>query len=381
MSDRPIRTLFVVPELKHGGAERHLTTLLPRLDRTRVLPSVVCVGGEGALYADLRAAGIHSTVLPLRKQHAWRALRELTAIMRHQRPDVVSVWGYNAETLGRIAARAAAVPHSIMWVHNATEITARGLVQRLVDRALIPWTSRYFGVAESQRPFLVEQRRYPADRIEIICNGVDLLDFVAGTDRTPLAEFGIPDGAPVVAVVAALRPEKDHVNLLHAAQRVIDSVPNAHFLVIGDGECRAHLSALCDHLHITASVHFAGARDDVSRLLRAIDVFTLTSTTECLPIALLEAMACGRPAVCTAVGGMTEVITDGVTGYLVAPGDSAQLADRLVRLLSDPHAAHRMGRAARRRVEDSYALDRSVDATQRALEQLVSNRQANGVRV
>ncbi|MEW5813231.1 MAG: glycosyltransferase [Actinomycetota bacterium] len=374
MNGRPIRALFVVPQLKHGGAERHLTTLLPRLDPARVLPTVVCLGGEGELYAELRAAGISSTVLPLGKRRAWRALRELVTIMRQQRPDVVSVWGYNAETLGRIAARGTGVCHSIMWVHNATEITTRGPVQRTVDRVLIRWTSRYFGVSESQRPFLVQQRKYPADRIEIIRNGVDLLTFDEGTDREPLGEFGIPHGSPVVAAVAALRPEKDHVTLLHAARRVIDRLPETRFLLVGDGECRPHLSRLCDQLGIASKVHFAGARDDVGRLLRASDVFTLTSTTECLPIALLEAMACGRPAVCTAVGGMTEVVVDGVTGFLVPRGDAAQLSDRLVHLLSDPRAAHRMGRAARRRVEEAYALDRSVEATQLALEQLVSTR-------
>jgi glycosyltransferase involved in cell wall biosynthesis len=381
MSARPVRALFVAPQLDHGGAERHLTTLLPRLDPARVLSTVVCIGGEGELFADLRSAGIDSTVLHGGRRNAWQVLRELVAIMRRQRPDVVSVWGYNAETLGRIAARVAGVRHSIMWVHNATEITARGLVHRGVDRALVRWTSRYFGVAESQRSFLVDDRGYPADRIEIICNGVDLARFEVGTDRAVLAELGIADDSPVVAVVAALRPEKDHATLLRAARLVVDRIPRARFLIVGDGECRPDLVARSEALGIAQHVHFAGARNDVGQLLRAIDVFSLTSTTECLPIALLEAMACGRPAVCTAVGGMTEVIEDGVTGFLVPPADPVALSDRLVRLLSDPERAHRMGRAARRRAEETYALERSVEATQQAIEQLVCTRSVNGVRI
>lgn len=376
MSGNPIRALFVVPLLKAGGAERHLTTLLPRMDPARFTPSVVCIGGEGELFADLRAAGVEGTALNLRKWQAARALRELVSIIRRQRPDVVLVSGYNAETLGRIAARIAGVKHTIMWIHNASEITPRGVVHRTVDRALIRWTSSYFGVAKVQRQFLVHERGYPADRIRIIHNGVDPELFDTNTDRRALAEFGFGKEGPVVGILGSLRPEKDHTTFLRAARIVIDEMPQARFLVIGDGERRAHLEALCSELRITPNVHFAGARADVARMLCAIDVFALTSTTECLPMALLEAMACARPAVCTAVGGVTEVIEEGETGYLVPPKDPAQLAARILRLLSDPLTARRMGRSGRQRVETEFGLDSSVEAAQQAIEDSVAVKHA-----
>jgi glycosyltransferase involved in cell wall biosynthesis len=125
-------------------------------------------------------------------------------------------------------------------------------------------------------------------------------------------------------------------------------------------------------LRITSNVHFVGARADVGRMLCAMDVFALTSTTECLPMALLEAMACARPAVCTAVGGVVEVVEDGTTGFLVPKQDPAQLAAKIVGLLSDPHRARRMGRAGRRRVETDFGLDRSVEAAQREIEDLLN---------
>lgn len=374
MSGYPIRAMFVVPLLKAGGAERHLTTLLPRLDPARFVATVVCIGGEGDLFDDVRTAGIDATALNLGKWQAIRALRELISLIRRSRPDVVVVSGYNAETLGRIAARVAGAEHTIMWVHNASEITPRGPVQRAVDRTLIRWTSGYFGVAETQRQFLVHQRGYPADKVRIIHNGVDPALFDVTTDRRALAEFGVGQHDPVVGILGSLRPEKDHGTFLRAARLVVDRMPNANFLVVGDGQCRTDLEVLCRELRITANVHFAGARSDVARMLRAIDVFTLTSTTECLPMALLEAMACARPAVCTAVGGVAEVLTDGVTGYLVPPRDPERLADRVMRLLSDPAAARRMGRAGRRRVEAEFGLDRSAAAAQWAIEELVTAR-------
>jgi len=370
----PIRVLFVVPALPVGGAERHVTTMLPRMNPARFTPSVICIGEEGELFSTLRAAGIEAAALRLHKRQAVRALIELVMMMRRTRPDVVVVQGYNAETLGRIAARIAGVKHTINWVHNASGLVQRGTVRRTVDRALTRWTSAYFGVAEAQRPYLVDELGHPDDKIRVIYNGVDLAQFRTSTDRGVLAEFGFAENDPVVGIVAVLRPEKDHVSLLRAARTVVDELPRARFLIIGDGPTRPQLEALCTELQLTPNVHFAGSRDDVARLLPAIDVFVLTSTSECFPISVLEAMACARPAVCTAVGGIPEVINEGETGYLVPPKDPPQLAARLVRLLRDPQTARRMGGAARARVEAEFDLDRSVAAAQEAIEDVVSGR-------
>ncbi len=372
MRVRPIRVLFVVPALPVGGAERHLTTMLPRMDPARFTPSVICIGDVGELFSTLRAAGIEAAALRLHKRQAVRALIELVMMMRRTRPDVVVVQGYNAETLGRIAARIAGVKHTINWVHNASGLVQRGTVRRTVDRALTRWTSAYFGVAEAQRPYLVDELGHPDDKIRVIYNGVDLAQFRTSTDRGVLAEFGFAENDPVVGIVAVLRPEKDHVSLLRAARTVVDELTNARFLIIGDGPTRPQLEALCTELGITANVHFAGSRDDVARLLPAIDVFALTSTSECFPISVLEAMACARPAVCSDVGGIPEVIKDGETGYLVPPKNPLQLAARLVRLLRDPQTARRMGSAARARVEAEFDLDCSIAAAQQAIEDVVS---------
>ena len=373
MRVRPIRVLFVVPALPVGGAERHVTTLLPRMDTARFTPSVICIGEEGALFPTLPAAGIEAVALRLRKRQAVRALSELVMMMRRTRPDVVVVQAYNAETLGRIAARIAGVKHTINWVHNIGDVEPRGTVRRTVDRALTRWTSGYFGVAEAQRRYLVDELGYPDDKIRIIHNGVDPARFSISADLGVRAEFGFAEDDPVVGIVAMLRPEKDHVSFLRAARTVVDELPRARFLIIGDGPIRPQLEALCTELEITPNVHFAGSRDDVARLLPAIDVFVLSSVTvECFPISLLEAMACARPAVCSAVGGIPEMINDGETGYLVPPKDPQQLAARLVKLMQDPLTARRMGRAARARVEAEFDLDRSIAAAQQAIEDVVS---------
>ncbi len=372
MNGTPIRVLFVVPDLRVGGAERHVTTLLPRMDPERFIPSVVCIGEEGDLFGELRDAGIEATALHLRKRQALRALRELVAISRRWRPDVIVVRGYNAETLGRIAAWICGVRHTVVWVHDMGDVERRGPVRARVEHALMRVTSSFFGVAEAQRRYFVDELGCPDDKIRIIHNGVDLAQFGCRADPSVRDEFGFEDDDFVIAIIAALRPEKDHDTLLHAARKVVDEYPHAKVLIVGDGPMRPALEATSSELGLTDDIHFAGSRSDVSRLLGAVDVFVLCSTTECFPISLLEAMAAGRPAVCTAVGGIPEMIEEAVTGYLVPASNSERLAAQLMSLLSDVNAAHRMGLAARRRVEADFSLDRSVKEAQRALEEVVN---------
>ena len=236
-------------------------------------------------------------------------------------------------------------------------------------------TDSYFGVAEAQRPYMVHELKYPDRKVRIIYNGVDPGLFDTTDDRSALAEFNIPVHEKVVGIVAALRPEKDHATFLRAARMVLDVVPDVAFLVVGDGPTRAALEKLCTQLGISRNVHFVGTRSDVDRLLRSMNVFALSSNTvECFPMALLEAMACARPAVCTDVGGIPEMIEHGVSGYLVPPNQPGLLASRLIDLLNDANAARAMGRAGRRRVEIQFSLARSVEAAEQAIEDVMQRR-------
>ena len=369
----PVRVLFVVPDLRFGGAERHVATLAPALDPRRVVASVVCIGEEGGLFPGLLATGVPTRALRLHRNPV-AALLALMRIMRAERPDVVVTRGYSAECLGRVAAVLTRVPRCVIWVHNCGDVVPRGRVRTVVDRILAPVTDAYYAVANGQRPYITGELGYPDDRIEVIYNGVDPAAIpLAPGRRDPAAaavaaEFGIGDDTPVVGVVAVLRPEKDHANLLRAMRLVLDEVPDARLLVIGDGEERARTEALADLLGIAGSVVFTGSRSDVPTLLSVVDVVALASyTVECFPMALLEAMAAGVPTVATAVGGVPEMVADSVTGYVVEPRDPRAMASALVKVLRDRDAASMMGAAARKRVEERFTLAQSVRAAQDAL--------------
>lgn len=374
--DGRVRVLFVVPDLGVGGAERHVATLAPALDSRRFAPAVVCIGDEGALFDGLAAAGVPALALHARR-NPLAALAGLVRVIRRGRPDVVITRGYNAEALGRLAAVLTRAPRSVMWVHNCGDITPRGRLRPWVDRALDPITDAYYAVAHGQRPYLTGELGYPDEKIVVVHNGVDPGRFESGrgaaADRGDgaaalAAELGLDPAAPVIGIVAVLRPEKDHATLLRAFAIVRDQVPAAQLLVVGDGPERARLEKLAAELGVADGVVFAGSRPDVGRLFGIIDVAVLSSwTVECFPMALLEAMASGVPTVGTAVGGVPEMIEEGVTGHVVPPRAPRALAAPLVAMLSEPQRTATMGRAARDRVRREFTLERSVRAAESAI--------------
>lgn len=381
----PLRVLFVVPDLTVGGAERHVVTLLPAMDPARFAPSVLCINQPGPLFAEVTAAGIPATALDQPKGDLQGLLRALVGLVGHirvVRPDVVVMRGSNAETLGRIASRLARVPRTVVWVHNCGTVEPRPWGRRLADRLLGPATSAYYGLAPGQLPYLVDELGYDRARIRLVHNGVDpaRYPFVPAQQRSSAlaAELGIAPGDAVAGIVAAVRPEKDHATFLQAARIVVKAVPNARFLVVGRGRFDADLErvrALARELGVAERVVFTGRRADVADVVALTDVFCLTSyTVECFPMSLLEAMAVGRAAVCTAVGGVPDMIDDGVTGHVVPPRDPQALAGRLVELLTDPERTEKMGRAARERLEERFTLDSSVREAERALEETAGRR-------
>ena len=153
-----------------------------------------------------------------------------------------------------------------------------------------------------------------------------------------------------------MAPQKDIPNLLHAIPGVLAAVPEAHFILVGEGDLRAELETLAGELGIRPQVHFLGFRSDVVELLKTIDVFALSSQWEGLPVTILEAMAMGKPVVCTDVGGVSEVVVPDQTGLLVPPRSPETLARAIIHLLTNPVVARNIGRCGRERVETHFSV-------------------------
>jgi glycosyltransferase involved in cell wall biosynthesis len=202
----------------------------------------------------------------------------------------------------------------------------------------------------------------PPERIRVVYEGVPDRPAAPG-GREALAEMGVPPGCPVIGNVAALTDHKDHATLLEAAARVRPRVPEARFVIVGDGPLREPLEALCRDRGLGDRWIFAGFRHDLDRLFPAFTVFCLSSHMEGLGTSLLDAMAFSCPVVATAAGGIPEAVEDGVTGRVVPVRDHAALADALVDLIESPERARSMGAAGRRRFEERFTAERMVDET------------------
>jgi glycosyltransferase involved in cell wall biosynthesis len=188
--------------------------------------------------------------------------------------------------------------------------------------------------------------------VETLYHGVDPMAVEQwGSSDGVREEFGIPDDAPLVCTVANFRPSKGHSILLDAALMVREAFPRVRFLLVGLGPLESEIRRRARDLGLERTVIFTGARKDAPRLAGACDVFALASVYEGLAIALIEAMALGRPSVVTRVGGLTEVVDHGKQAFLVEPRDPKGLASAIITLLGDEPLRHELGEAARRRAE------------------------------
>jgi glycosyltransferase involved in cell wall biosynthesis len=339
-----------------GGAQESYTGLLLRLDRSRYEVRALSLSCGSAVNR-LRRLGIAVDVID--ETNDERAVRELTAYLRHNEIDLVHAHMYRAEVIGVRAAVAAGVPVIVATVHSSRvrsqEDTARlaSLTPRM-DRLIVPSDAIEAKVRAEGRSGV---------RFAVIPNGIDLSRFASPAPPSTLRrDFGIPLDAPLVGAVARLEPEKGLAHLVDAMPGVLRLAPDAWLVIVGEGSLAGELRARADALGAPAAdrIVFSGRRDDISAVTADLAVAVLPSLREAQGIAILEAMARCRPIVATRVGGIPEVITDGIDGLLVPPADPEALAAAIGLLLTDTALARRLGEAGYRTVADRFSIDAQV---------------------
>jgi glycosyltransferase involved in cell wall biosynthesis len=372
---RPIRVAEILATGTNGGAQEHLYSLLVRLDRTRYEPLVISLS-DGSTARRIRDAGFATFVFD--EPDDAIAVGTVAAYLASRPPDIVHNHMYRAELVGTRAALALeelglARPYTVGTVHSSR---IRSVDDRDVLRRLTPHMDRLIAVSRSIVGKLGREGRTGAP-VSLIYNGVDLERYDHQEAHCTLPEdYGFPPDVPVTGVVARLEPEKGHATLVEAWPMVLDRVPEARLLIVGEGSLRASLEARCRALGLlgdeaaprvgtrgapeAARVIFTGRRDDVPAVTAALDVSVLPSYREALGLSILEAMALSRPVVASAVGGIPEMIEHGRTGLLVPPHDETALADAIVRLLSNHPLADMLARAAHDLVHDRFCIERMV---------------------
>ena len=346
--------MFLHTTVGVGGAESLLLDLIRRLDRTRFAPELCCLKGLG-VNGEVLAGEIPAFHGLIRYKCDARVIFRLARLMRQRRVDaIVSVGAGDKMFWGRIAARLAGVPVVIVAIHSTGWPDRIGRLNRLLTR----WTDAFVALAGPHRRHLIEEERFPAAKVRIIPNGIDVERFSPRpVDEALRREIGLRPGAPVAGIVARLRSEKNVELFLDVANKIRREMPATQFLIIGDGPDRAALEERSRALGLADRVRFVGNRADVPELLALMDVFVLTSHIEASPVSILEAFAMGKPVVATQVGSVAEAVRDGENGFLAPAGDGDALAARTVELLQNPATAAAMGKKGREFVVEQASVD------------------------
>ena len=374
----PVRVLRVIARLNVGGPALHVSYLTSELDKIGYHTTLVAGRpgpGEGSMESAALERGVKPVYIPaLQREIAplidSAAVTQLVRLIRQVRPHVIHTHTAKAGAVGRIAARLSGSARPPVVVHTFHGHVLRGYFSpskaeafRRLESRLARMSDALIAVSPEVRDDLVALGVAPPEKIVVVRLGLDLESRTAvapGEADELRRSLGVPADSFLVGWLGRLTAIKRPADLLEAFAR-LDLWPDAHLLVAGDGPLRADMEGLAVALGIAEMVHFTGFRSDVGAVYAACDAIALTSANEGTPVSVIEALAAGRPAVSTDVGGVSDVIRDGRSGFLVPPGDIDAIADRLARLAADPALRKAFGEAGREDVIPRYSVPRLID--------------------
>ncbi|HKE18903.1 MAG TPA: glycosyltransferase [Kofleriaceae bacterium] len=358
MDNHHLSIVHVLSSFGMGGQERVALDLAGGQsgEGHRVLTVSLAPEPEGPLAAEFRQRGLEIATVAVAAGRDPRLFLELARLFRQRAVDVVHT--HNPQPLLFAALPAKLTRARLVHTkHGVNPDSGRRLAMRRAAGRLV---DVFVAVSQPTANVAAERRECRRDRLHVVPNGIDLGRFApdSGARREIRRELGIPEQAFAVGTVGRLWPEKGHAYLIRSVEPVLGD--GFHLVITGEGPERDNLVRQVGELARPDCVHLTGNRRDVPRLLAALDAFVLTSKSEGLPLVIPEAMAAGLPVVSTRVGGIPQVVEEGVTGFMVEYGDEEGLRRRLVALDEDGQLARKCGAMGRERSLDRYSSRRMV---------------------
>ena len=362
---QPPLIIHVIYRLAVGGLENGLVNLINRMSVDRYRHTIVSLTDISDFRQRITRPDVNCIALHKRPGHDVRMLWQLWQLFRERRPTIVH--SRNLAALdAQLPAWLARVPVRIHGEHgrDVHDLDGSSRKYQWLRRGFRPLIHQYVPLSRDLEAYLRGPVAVPADRIRLICNGVDTERFHPAAQRAGL----LPDGFAtvddiVMGTVGRLEPVKDQLTLVKAFTELVrqdPAGPRLRLVLVGEGSLRAPIEALLDKTSVARQVWLAGDRDDVPALMGALDLFVLPSLAEGISNTILEAMACGLPVVATRVGGNAELVLEGRTGVLVERDDPAAMAAALAGYVHDSELRRDHGAAARQRIEAHFSLDGMV---------------------
>ncbi len=353
--------LHVIDTTGPGGAETVFIQLADQL-RQRGYRSVVVIRGPGWVCDQLVARGLQPHIIEAKGSFNWRFLRALLRLIRSERVDVIQSHLLGSNVYCALAGLIARKP-VIATFHGMVDVGPNERFRAFKLWALNRGVSRFVAVSNSLRDAIARAGLLDAARCEIVYNGIDLTRYGKSDERALRTRLALPATAVLIGSLGNIRPAKGYDLLIRAARHIVDRFPQAHFVVAGEpkSSLQRELDALARELRVDGHVHFVGFCADSAAFLGQLDIFVLSSTSEGLSIATVEALATGLPVVATRCGGPEEIIADDRDGMLVAI-DAIALAEGVATLLDDAGRAERLAQTGRRTVRERFDGDAMLDA-------------------
>ncbi len=372
------KILFVITKSNWGGAQRYVFDLAANLDKSRYEP-VVAFGGTGQADADpgrlnvrlkeanVRTVFIKSFMRDISFAREWSALRELIALFKKERPDVVHLNSSKAGGLGALAARMAGVKNIVFTSHGLAYDEDRNFL----SKALIYISTRLTFLLCHKVITITEDNYRRARRcllcrkkIALIHNGISPIQFLLKEDARAKLAPQAPHGAVWIGSLGVLTWNKGYHLLLRAAQILKREGKSFYLVIMGEGEEHGFLETLAEEERLRDCVMFAGFIPDGAAYLKAFDIYALSSVKEGLPYVLMEAGLAGLAAVATDVGGVSDIVGNEISGLLAKPKNEHDLAEKLGKLIDDAALRATLGEALQKRVEQEFSMAQMVKKTQ-----------------
>lgn len=373
------RVLWLIDGLGHGGAERMTLSIMEKFDRQQFDLRVCAlqIKQENPIAKALERIGIPVDLVSIPNLRHPANLPKIVNYIRQQKPHIIHTQLEFANVLGNLAATLLGIP-SVSTLHTL-EAPEKGTAYW---RNQLDWISlRHFcscviAVSESARNYHMKYGKIPNKRIITIYNGIDLSIFAPLRKNVRIEKrksLNVPDNTFLFLTVAVLREPKGIQYMLQALPQIIASMPNAHYLIVGDGNYGKTLKKMVKDLQIENHVTFAGQRADIPEILAASDVFVLPTLTDALPTVLIEAMAAQKAIVASNVGGVPEIVADRINGILLPPANIQELANSCMKIAQDQDRREAMENAGLEIAREKFDIYKQVEALSKLYQGLVEH--------